>query len=81
MLWVEVSYTIAFSKPQTSFSDYACQASPAKLPTGDSGRFQASNFRVLRADHGFATSSSPSSATHRRTATVPSSEFNRHAVM
>ncbi|KAL8261593.1 hypothetical protein R6Q59_025642 [Mikania micrantha] len=56
-------------------------ASYARLPTGDSGRFQASNFRVLRADHGFATSSSPSSATHRRTATVPSSEFNRHAVM
>ncbi|KAI3806598.1 hypothetical protein L1987_22507 [Smallanthus sonchifolius] len=54
-------------------------ASYARLPTGDSGRFQASNFHILRSDYGFSTSSSPSAA-HRRTATY-SSEFNRRAVM
>ncbi|KAL8252827.1 hypothetical protein R6Q59_036520 [Mikania micrantha] len=57
-------------------------ASYIRLPTGDSGRFQASNFHVFRSDNiGYSTSSSPSTATHRRAATVPSSELNRHAVM
>ncbi|KAI3819931.1 hypothetical protein L1987_13784 [Smallanthus sonchifolius] len=56
-------------------------SSYVRLRTGESGRFQASNFHILRSDHVFSTSSSPSSATHRRTATAPSSEFNRSAVM
>ncbi|KVH95051.1 hypothetical protein Ccrd_002880 [Cynara cardunculus var. scolymus] len=51
-------------------------ASYVRLPTGESGRFQASNFHVFRSDHGFSTSSSPSAA-HRRT----TSEFNSRAVV
>ncbi|KAK1412946.1 hypothetical protein QVD17_34578 [Tagetes erecta] len=54
-------------------------SSYVRLPTGESGRFQASNFHILRSDHGFSTTSSPSGA-HRRSA-ASSSEFNRHAVM
>ncbi|KAI3677944.1 hypothetical protein L6452_37218 [Arctium lappa] len=55
-------------------------ASYVRLPTGESGRFQASNFHVFRSDHGFSTSSSPSSAAHRRTATS-TSDFNSRAVV
>ncbi|KAJ0521313.1 hypothetical protein HanIR_Chr10g0469451 [Helianthus annuus] len=64
---------------RSAFND-SPSASYVRLPTGDSGRFQASNFHIFRSEHGLATSSSPSSATHRRTATA-SAEFNRHAVM
>nr|GEX85497.1 hypothetical protein [Tanacetum cinerariifolium] len=54
-------------------------ASYARLPTGDSGRFQASNFQFIRSDHGFSTSSSPS-AIHRRSVTT-TSESNRRSLM
>ncbi|KAL4558007.1 hypothetical protein LXL04_036203 [Taraxacum kok-saghyz] len=51
-------------------------ASYSRLPTGESGRFQATNFHVLRQDHGFSTSSSPSSAAHRRSGTSTSFIIN-----
>nr|GEU64148.1 ribonuclease H-like domain-containing protein [Tanacetum cinerariifolium] len=38
-----------------------------RLPTGDSGRFQASDINIFRSNKGFTSSSaSPSSTTHRR---------------
>ncbi|PWA43732.1 hypothetical protein CTI12_AA532890 [Artemisia annua] len=57
-------------------------SSYVRLPSGDSGRFQASNINIFRSDKGFSSSStSPSSTSHRRNVGASMSEFNRRAVL
>ncbi|KAI3506038.1 hypothetical protein L1887_28391 [Cichorium endivia] len=57
-------------------------SSYVRLPTGDSGRFQASDNSVFRSDQRRSTTSPlPSSATHRRNIGSSMSEFSHQAVM